>query len=86
MEVYAYKRRYDIYSHYSIVHSVRLNSENALNRENFETFLVSSLLPNNEVDLSTVNVNFDLFEKKEQKTVWSRIPYYVFDYVSLLSK
>jgi hypothetical protein len=38
------------------------------------------------VDLSTVNVNFDLFEKKEQKTVWSRIPYYVFDYVSLLSK
>jgi hypothetical protein len=27
---------------------------------------VSSLFPNNEVDLSTVNVNFDLFEKKEK--------------------
>ena len=65
-EVYAYKRRYDIYSRYAIVHSVRLNSENALNTENFETFLVSSLFPNNEVDLSTVNVNFDLFEKKEK--------------------
>jgi hypothetical protein len=30
-EVYAYKWRYDIYSHYSIVHSVRLNAENAFN-------------------------------------------------------
>jgi hypothetical protein len=30
-EVYAYKWRYDIYSNYSIVHSVRLNGENALN-------------------------------------------------------
>ena len=85
-EVYAYKWRYDIYSHYSIVHSVRLNSENALNRENFETFLVSSLLPNNEVDLSAVNVNLDLFDKKEEKETGFRIPYYVFDYVSLLNK
>ena len=85
-EVYAYKRRYDIYSHYSIVHSVRLNSENALNTENFETFLVSSLLPNNEIDLSAVNVDFDLFDKKEKKEMWYRIPYYVFDYVSLINK
>ena len=85
-EVYAYKRRYDIYSHYSIVHSVRLNSENALNTENFETFLVSSLLPNNEIDLSTVNINFDLFEKKEEKEIGYRIPYYVFDYVSMINK
>jgi hypothetical protein len=63
-----------------------LNSENALNRENFETYLVSTLFPNNEVDLSTVNVNFDLFEKKEKKERGYRIPYYVFDYVSLINK
>ena len=85
-EVYAYKRRYDIYSHYSIVHSVRLNSENALNRDNFETFLVSSLLPNNEIDLTAVNVDFDLFDKKEKKETGFRVPYYVFDYVSLINK
>lgn len=87
-DVYAYKWRYDIYSDYSIVHSVRLDSENALNRENFETFLVSSLLPNNEVDLSTVNVNLDLFKerKKQNKVTGYRVPYYVFDYVSLLNK
>ena len=86
VEVYAYKWRYDIYSHYSIVHSVRLNSENALNSENFETYLVSSLFPNNEVDLSKVNINLDLFNVKEKKEVWYRVPYYVFDYVSLLKK
>ena len=85
-EVYAYKWRYDIYSHYSIVHSVRLNSENALNWENFETYLVSSLFPNNEVDLSTVNVSLDLFDEKEEKETGYRVPYYVFDYVYLLNK
>ena len=85
-EVYAYKWRYDIYSHYSIVHSVRLNSENAMNTENFETFLVSSLFPNNEVDLSNVNVKLDLFDWKWKKETWFRVPYYVFDYVSLLDK
>jgi len=85
-EVYAYKWRYDIYSHYSIVHSVRLNSKNALNTENFETYLVSSLFPNNEVDLSSVDVNFDLFDKKEEKESGDRIPYYMFDFVSLLNR
>ena len=85
-EVYAYKWRYDIYSHYSIVHSVRLNSENAMHTENFETFLVSSLFPNNEVDLSNVNVKLDLFDWKWKKENWFRVPYYVFDYVSLLDK
>ena len=85
-EVYAYKWRYDIYSHYSIVHSVRLDSENAMNTENFETFLVSSLFPNNEVDLSNVNVKLDLFDWKWKKETWFRVPYYVFDYVSLLDK
>ena len=87
-EVYAYKRRYDIYSNYSIVHSVRVNRENALNTENFETFLVSSLFPNNEVDLNNVNLNFDFFQEVEdtKKEVWDRVPYYVFDYVSLLNK
>ena len=84
-EVYAYKWRYDIYSNYSIVHSVRLNGENALNWENFETYLVSNLFPNNEVDLSSVNVDFDLFKEENKKESWSRIPYYVFDYVSLLN-
>ena len=85
-EVYAYKWRYDIYSWYSIVHSVRLNGENALNAENFETYLVSSLFPNNEVDLNNVNVNLDLFENGEKVVRWTRIPYYLFDYVSLLTK
>ena len=84
-EVYGYKWRYDIYSRYSIVHSVRLNSKNALNRENFETFLVSSLFPNNEVDLTTVNVDLGLFGKEKSET-WLLMPYYVFDYVSLLNK
>ena len=86
VEVFAYKRRYDIYSHYSIVHSVRLNAKNALNRDNFETYLVSSLFPNNEVNLGNLNVNFDFFEEKEDKDTWYRIPYYVFDYVSMLNK
>jgi hypothetical protein len=63
-----------------------LNSENALNTENFETYLVSSLFPDNEVDLSTVNVNFDLFEKKGKKETGYRVPYYVLDYVSLINK
>jgi hypothetical protein len=44
------------------------------------------LLPNNEIDLSAVNVDFDLFDKKEKKEMWYRIPYYVFDYVSLINK
>jgi len=85
-EVYAYKWRYDIYSRYSIVHAVRLNAENALNMENFETYLVSSLFPNNEVNLNSVNVNLDLFESEDRSWEWKKIPYYVFDYVSLLNK
>ena len=84
-EVYAYKWRYDIYSHYSIVHSVRLNSKNAFNSENFETFLVSNLFPNNEVDLSTVDVDLDFLDK-EKKETWYKVPYYTFDYANLLSK
>lgn len=84
-EVYAYKWRYDIYSHYSIVHSVRLNSKNAFNSENFETFLVSNLFPNNEVDLSTVDVDLDFLDK-EKKEAWYKVPYYTFDYANLLSK
>ena len=82
-EVYAYKWRYDIYSKYSIVHSVRLDKENSLSVEKFETYLVSNLFPDNEVDLNSVNLNFDGWWNKD---VWSRIPYYVFDYVSLLYK
>ena len=84
-EVYAYKWRYDIYSHYSIVHSVRLNTKNAFNSENFETFLVSNLFPNNEVDLSTVDVDLDFLDK-EKKETWYKVPYYTFDYANLLSK
>jgi hypothetical protein len=48
--------------------------------------LVSSLFPNNEVDLSTVNVSLDLFDEKEEKETGYRVPYYVFDYVYLLNK
>jgi len=81
-EVYAYKWRYDIYNHYSIVHSIRLDKENALNWDNFEAFLVSNLFPD-DVDLKSVNISFD-FYGNDTKQVWSRIPYYVFNYVSLL--
>ena len=85
-DVYAYRRRYDIYSKYSIVHAVRLDNKNAFNRENFETFLVSSLFPKNEVDLNSVNINLNLFndDKKLDDKSWLKIPYYVFEYVSLL--
>ena len=85
-EVYAYKWRHDIYSRYSIVHSVRLNSQNAFDWDNFETYLVSSLFPNNEVDLNSVDVSLDLFKSRNKKDLWFRIPYYNFDYVSLLIK
>ena len=80
-EVYAYRRRYDIYSHYSIVHAVRLNKENAMNKDNFENYLVSSLF--SEEDLKWW---FDFFNWKDTKDKWSRIPYYVFDYVWFLNK
>jgi hypothetical protein len=79
-EVFAYKWRYDIYSHYSIVHAVRLNAENAMNKDNFENFLVSSLFTEDDI-----KSGFDFFEWKEFKNLWDRIPYYVFDYVSLLN-
>jgi hypothetical protein len=42
------------------------------------------LFPDNEVDLNSVNINFDFFGEKEKKEVWNRVPYYVFDYLSLL--
>ena len=79
-EVFAYKWRYDIYSRYSIVHAVRLNAENAMNKDNFENFLVSSLFTEDDI-----KSGFDFFEWKEFKNLWDRIPYYVFDYVSLLN-
>ena len=84
-EVYAYRWRYDIYSKYSIVHTVRLDSEEALNWENFEIYLISNLLPNDEIDLNSVDVTFDFFDKNWKEN-WYRIPYYLFDYVSLLNK
>jgi hypothetical protein len=80
-EVYAYRWRYDIYSHYSIVHAVRLNAENAMNKDNFENFLVSSLFTEDDI-----KSGFDFFKWKESKNLWDRIPYYVFDYVSLLDE
>ena len=80
-EVYAYRWRYDIYSHYSIVHAVRLNAENALNKDNFENFLVSSLFTEEDI-----RWGFDFFKWRESKVEWNRVPYYVFDYVSLLNK
>lgn len=78
-EVYAYKWRYDIYSHYSIVHSVRLDKANALNKENFGDFLMSSLFTEDEL-----KSGFDFFNWKENKVLWDRMPYYVFSNASLL--
>jgi len=83
-EVYAYKWRYDIYSHYSIVHSVRINREKALNRSNFEEFLLSSLFRNES--LKNWIVPFDINKASWKKTFGDRVPYYVFDYVSLFNK
>jgi hypothetical protein len=40
-----------------------MDKNNALNAENFETYLVANLFPENEVDLNSVNVNLDFFEK-----------------------
>ena len=84
-EVYAYKWRYDVYSKYSIVHSVRLDKENSLSAEKFETYLISSLFPNNEVDLTSVDVWINVFEWGS-KEVWSKFPYYTFDSLSLLPR
>ena len=78
-EVYAYKWRYDIYSHYSIVHTVRLDTWNALNLDNFENFLVSSLFTREWLWRSIPN-----FGKWVKRTFWLRVPYYSFDYVKLL--
>ena len=80
-DVYAYRWRYDVYSHYSIVHAVRLNTENALNKDNFENFLASSLFPEDDKKWW-----FDIFRWRDNNGNWSRIPYYVFDYVSLLDE
>jgi hypothetical protein len=44
------------------------------------------LFPDNEVDLNAVNLDLDFFNKKDRKKTWFRIPYYVFDYVSLLNE
>jgi hypothetical protein len=58
-----------------------LNAENALNKDNFENFLASSLFPEDDKKWW-----FDIFRWRDNKENWSRIPYYVFDYVSLLDK
>lgn len=86
-KVYAYKWRYDIYSKYSIVHAVRMDGKNAFNLENFEAFLISNLFPNNEVDLSSVDVDLSFLKQKgDREDWWYKVPYYMFDYVSLLNK
>ena len=83
-EVYAYRWRYDIYSHYSIVHSVRINRERALNKPNFEDFLLSSLFRNES--LKNWIVPFDINKNNWKKMAGDRVPYYVFDFVSGLNK
>ncbi len=86
-KVYAYKWRYDIYSKYSIVHAVRMDGKNAFNLENFEAFLISNLFPNNEVDLGSVDVDLSFLKQKgDREDWWYKVPYYMFDYVSLLNK
>ncbi len=44
-DVQAYRWRYDIYSKYSIVHSVRVNRKNVFNLENVKDFIISMLFP-----------------------------------------
>lgn len=77
-EVYSYKWRYDVYSKYSIVHSVRLNKEKALSGEVFKEFLLSNLF----VDWIRKSSDYALVERE----IWSKIPYYMFDYAYLLRK
>ena len=74
--VYAYKWRYDIYSKYSIVHSVRLNMENSMNMDNFSDFLWSTLFTDWYLKYWT--------NDKVRKEEWSRVPYYVFNYATKL--
>jgi len=50
-----------------------------LNKDNFETFLVSSLFTENDL-----NWWFDFLQWNDSKLKWDRIPYYVFDYASSL--
>ena len=73
-EVEAYKRRHDIYSNYSIVHSVRVDGKKALNMANFNEFLTSTLF-----DEEWNRGKISIFRKKAPKTVWERVPYYVFN-------
>ena len=82
-EVYSYKWRYDVYSKYSIVHSVRLDKENSFDAEKFETYFVSSLFPSNEVDLNSMDVWLDVLDM-DNEAAWSKFPYYTFDNISLL--
>ena len=83
-EVSADKWRYDIYSKYSIVHSVRLDKDNSFSAEKFETYLVSSLFPNNEIDLNSIDIQnrFDW----GSDGIWLRFPYFTFNNVLLLQK
>ena len=77
-DVYSYRWRYDVYSKYSIVHSVRANKVKALSWEQFKEFLLSNLFLD--------NIRNNWTSKEINREIWSKIPYYMFDYAYLLRK
>lgn len=75
VEVYANKWRNDIYSKYSIVHSVRLDEDKAFDMNNFEEYVLSNLFSDGKVDFSVKDtegwgvVDWDSVEQDDEQ--WS---------------
>jgi len=86
-DVQAYRRRYDIYSKYSIVHSVRVNKENAFNWENVKDFIISTLFPK---DSKFTQWNPTIQEKTkfdaDWNELWARVQYDFIDNAINLDK
>ena len=76
-DVHSYKWRYDIYSKYSIVHSVRVNKSNAFSWEVFRNFMLSNLFISENKNSDNVVDNVE---------TWKKFPYIVFDNAFLLKK
>ena len=69
-KVYAYKWRYDIYSRYSIVHSIRLDKEKALNMDNLKDFFFSSLFIAQESNNQETKEYGDLMPHYSFNNMW----------------
>ena len=69
MEVYANKWRDDIYSKYSIVHSVRLDNDKAFNRNNFEEYILSNLFSDGKVDFRVKETSVENIEASDWESV-----------------